>query len=102
MRLFLSLQHRGLKMTNQTKKIAVIFEEQMVFLTKMGKYYNYEWEDGHLRCHKMSRAATKAFINLYLQQVKTDEAQMMSWQPVAHLANPATDNHLIRMSNWQR
>lgn len=90
-------------MTTQAKKIAAIFEEQMVFLTKTGKYYNYGWVNGRLKCHKMDRVATKDFLVFYLQQVVAIEAQMVAWQPVAKtLVQANNNNDFMTRNNNQR
>ena len=50
------------------KKIACIFEEEQVFLTKSGCFYGYENRDGKFICRRLNTLE----INRFLYRIKDD------------------------------
>lgn len=44
------------------KKIACIFEEERVFLTKNGCFYGYENVDGHFKCRRLNTLEINRFL----------------------------------------
>ncbi|MBQ8464690.1 MAG: hypothetical protein IJ545_01625 [Alphaproteobacteria bacterium] len=50
-------------MSNENKKrIAHIFEEEQVFLTKSGCFYGYENIDGTFKCHRLNTLEIHRFL----------------------------------------
>lgn len=47
---------------NNNKKIACIFEDEKVFLTKSGAFYGYENVDGVIKCHRLNSLEIKRFL----------------------------------------
>lgn len=57
------------------KKIACIFEEEQVFLTKNGMFYGYENIDGVFKCRRLNNIE----INRFLYRIRdTKEFMVMS------------------------
>jgi hypothetical protein len=46
----------------QNKRIAHIFEEEQVFLTKNGCFYGYENIDGTFKCHRLNALEIHRFM----------------------------------------
>ena len=44
------------------KRIAHIFEEEQVFLTKSGCFYGYENVDGTFKCHRLNTLEIHRFL----------------------------------------
>jgi len=57
----------------QDKRIACIFEEEQVFLTKKGCFYGYENIDGAFKCHRLNNLE----INRFLYRMKDNKEIML-------------------------
>lgn len=57
--------------TEQHKRIAQIFEEEQVFLTKNGCFYGYENIEGTFKCHRLNALEIRRFL-YRMKDVKTD------------------------------
>ena len=55
------------------KRIACIFEEEQVFLTKNGCFYGYEKIDGTFKCRRLSPLE----INRFLYRIKDAKKEIM-------------------------
>ena len=55
------------------KRIACIFEEEHVFLTKQGCFYGYENIDGTFKCYRLNNIE----INRFLYRIK-DHKEVMT------------------------
>ena len=55
------------------KRIAQIFEEEQVFLTKSGCFYGYENVDGTFKCHRLNTLEIHRFL-YRMKGVKKDIA----------------------------
>jgi hypothetical protein len=55
----------------QHKRIAHIFEEEQVFLTKNGCFYGYENIDGTFKCHRLNTLEIRRFL-YRIKDVKKD------------------------------
>ena len=53
------------------KRIACIFEEEQVFLTKNGCFYGYENVDGHFKCRRLNTLEINRFL-YRIRDVKKD------------------------------
>ena len=58
-------------------KIACIFEEERVFLTKNGKFYGYENVDGVFKCRRLNSIE----INRFLYRLRDAKDLMLMAQP---------------------
>lgn len=58
---------------NNHKRIACIFEEEQVFLTKQGCFYGYENVNGTFKCHRLNNLE----INRFLYRIKEDKEVMV-------------------------
>ena len=54
-------------------KIACIFEEERVFLTKNGRFYGYENTDGVFKCRRLNSIE----INRFLYRLKGEKELMV-------------------------
>ena len=48
------------------KRIAYIFEEAKIFLTKDGRYYRYAESGGRVKCRRLTDEEKKEFLGLSL------------------------------------
>ena len=55
------------------KRIACIFEEEQVFLTKNGCFYGYKVIDGTFKCRRLNTLE----INRFLYRIKDDKNMMI-------------------------
>lgn len=55
------------------RKIACIFEEEQVFLTKNGMFYGYENIDGVFKCHRLNNLE----INRFLYRIRDNRELMV-------------------------
>ena len=55
------------------KRIACIFEEEQVFLTKNGCFYGYEKVDGTFKCRRLNTLE----INRFLYRIKDAKRELM-------------------------
>ena len=55
------------------KRIACIFEEEQVFLTKQGCFYGYENINGTFKCRRLNTLD----MNRFLYRIKEDEKVMV-------------------------
>ena len=53
------------------KRIACIFEEEQVFLTKNGCFYGYEYVDDHFKCRRLNTLEINRFL-YRIREVKRD------------------------------
>lgn len=69
---------------NSEKRIAYIFEEAKIFLTKDGNYYAFEELEGHVKCRKLTADEKKEFVKGFQspQEAVSEEAECV-WQPIA-------------------
>lgn len=72
-------------MDNQ-KRIAYIFEEAKIFLTKDGNYYSYEDKGERVKCHRLTSQERESFIKGFRprQLSKPEAIEEINWQPIAH------------------
>ena len=55
----------------QCKRIAKVFEEEQVFLTKSGCFYGYENIDGTFKCRRLNTLEIRRFL-YRMKDVKSD------------------------------
>lgn len=81
---------------NNQKRIAYIFEEAKIFLTKDGNYYRYEAKEGGVKCHRLTLQERESFIKGFRAQQppKAEAAEEINWQPIAH-SKDKSDTALI-------
>ena len=69
---------------NNLKRIAYIFEEEKIFLTKDGLYYRFNDENGKIKCQKLTEKEKESFlccVRPYAAQDYLDTGG--EWHPVA-------------------
>lgn len=72
---------------NTPKRIAYIFEEAKIFLTKDGRYYGFSEVNGKVKCRKLSKEEKDAFLReVRPHSQKQDEE--VCWQPIARMERP--------------
>ena len=81
---------------NTPKRIAYIFEEAKIFLTKDGRYYGFSEVDGKVKCWKLSKEEKDIFLREVCPHSQKQEEEI-SWQPIARQERQF-DSALI----WQR
>ncbi len=69
---------------NNLKRIAYIFEEEKIFLTKDGLYYRFDDENGKVKCQRLTEKEKEAFL-CYVRPHAAQDYQETGgeWHPVA-------------------
>jgi len=82
---------------NNPKRIAYIFEEAGVFLTKDGLYYRYDETDGKIKCRRLTREEKDDFLRAvrFHEAKQAENAEEVSWHPVAREEN-RFDREVVR------
>lgn len=65
------------------KRIAYIFEEAKIFLTKDGRYYRYAENGGHVKCRRLTGEEQKAFLSRFEMSQRHQKEETVDWHPVA-------------------
>ena len=63
-------------------RIAYIFEEAKIFLTKDGRYYGFSETDGKVKCRKLSKEEKDAFLREVCPTSQEKEEEVC-WRPIA-------------------
>ena len=79
------------------KRIAYVFEQAKIFLTKDGNYYRYEEENGKYDCHKLTEKEKTLFVQDWVRgQGQEMLGTMIVWHPVAKGSQEAD-----QLTRWQ-
>ena len=82
---------------NTPKRIAYIFEEAKIFLTKDGRYYGFSEVDGKVKCLEAEQRGKRYFSSRRFVLIRKNRKKRLAWQPIARQERQF-DSALI----WQR